>query len=85
MLEALACGAAVVASDIPVHVEHFAPAVELFESGSAEALRAVLQRVLEDTAAAGRLRRAGPGLAAGFSWADVARRHLEVWRAVAGR
>lgn len=85
VLEALACGAPVVASDIPVHREHFAPAVELFESGSIEALGAALARVIDDSETGKRLRRAGPALAAGFSWEDVARRHLELWRTVAAR
>jgi glycosyltransferase involved in cell wall biosynthesis len=82
VLEALACGAPVVASDIPVHREHFAPATALFESGSLEAFLAALRRVIDDSEAAERLRRAGPALAAGFSWVDVARRHLELWRSV---
>ncbi len=78
VLEALACGGAVVASDIAVHREHFAPAVALFASGDAEALAAALTRVLEDAEACRALRAAGPALAARFSWAEVARRHLEV-------
>ncbi len=85
VLEALACGAPVVASDIAVHREHFAPAVALFESGEPDALREALARVIDDVEVAGRLRRAGPELAARFSWSDVARRHLEVWRAVGAR
>ena len=85
VLEALACGAPVVASDIPVHREHFAPAVTLFESGSLEAFLTALARVIDDSEAAERLRRAGPVLAAGFSWRDVAQRHLELWRVVGAR
>ena len=85
VLEALACGALVVASDIDVHREHFAPAVMLFESGEADALIAALARVLEDSGTAQRLRAAGPALAARFTWEDVARRHLEVWREVGGK
>ncbi len=84
-LEALACGAAVVASDIAVHREHFAPAVALFASGDAEALAAALTRVLEDSDVGRELRAAGPALAARFSWTDVARRHLEVWRTLERR
>ncbi|HUK13856.1 MAG TPA: glycosyltransferase, partial [Thermoanaerobaculaceae bacterium] len=82
VLEALACGAVVVASDIPVHREHFAAAVELFASGDAEALAAAIATVLEDSARMASLREAGPRLAAAFTWEEVARRHLEVWRSV---
>jgi glycosyltransferase involved in cell wall biosynthesis len=85
VLEALACGGAVVASDIAVHREHFAPAAALFASGDAEALTAAAAHVLDDGETAARLRAAGPSLAASFSWRDVARRHLEVWREVGGR
>ncbi|MFI5142464.1 MAG: glycosyltransferase family 4 protein [Thermoanaerobaculales bacterium] len=82
VLEALACGAVVVASDIPVHREHFAAAVELFASGNAEALTVAITSVLEDSARALALRTAGPRVAAAFTWEEVARRHLELWREV---
>ena len=85
VLEALACGGAVVASDIAVHREHFSAAVAFFPSGDAEALAAAAGRVLEGGETAARLRAAGPALAASFSWREAARRHLEVWREVAGR
>ncbi len=83
VLEALACGAAVVASDIPPHVEHFSGAVELFASGDAEALESALRRVLEDSGRVASLRAGGPALAAAFRWADAAAAHLEMWREVA--
>ena len=82
VLEALACGAAVVASDIAVHREHFTAAVELFASGDAEALATAIAAVLDDSARVSTLRAAGPVLAAEFTWEEVARRHLEVWRRV---
>jgi glycosyltransferase involved in cell wall biosynthesis len=85
VLEALACGAAVVASDIAVHREHFAPAVALFASGSAAALAAALIPVIENAEVRRALRSAGPAHAARFSWAAVARRHLEVWRTLERR
>jgi glycosyltransferase involved in cell wall biosynthesis len=85
VLEALASGAAVVASDIPVHREHFEPAVRLFASGSADALAEAAATVLEDSGLAAALRAAGPRLAARFNWNDVARRHLDVWREVGRR
>ena len=80
VLEALACGAAVVASDIPPHLEHFRSNVAVFESGSAESCAAALQHVLADSGLAASLRSAGPQLAAGFTWEDAARRHLDLWQ-----
>lgn len=85
VLEALACGALVVASDIPVHREYFAPAVELFASGDADALAAACVRVLDDSGHAAALRARAVELAAAFTWEDSARRHLELWREVAAR
>ena len=85
VLEALACGAVVVASDIPVHVEHFAAAVQMFPSGDARALADAVAAVLGDSAAAAVLRARGPAHAARFSWQESARRHIELWREVAGR
>jgi glycosyltransferase involved in cell wall biosynthesis len=82
VLEALASGAVVVASDIPVHGEHFAAAVESFADGNAEALADAIATVLEGSERAAALRAAGPRLAAGFDWKDVACRHLELWRDV---
>jgi len=84
VLEALACGAVVVASDIAVHREHFAGAAALFASGDAAALAATLARVVEDSATRSALRAAGPQLAARYTWEDVAHRHLEVWREAGG-
>ncbi|HVN75870.1 MAG TPA: glycosyltransferase family 1 protein [Thermoanaerobaculaceae bacterium] len=84
VLEALSCGAVVVASDIAVHREHFAPAVELFEAGNAGALAAAIAHVLEDSASRRRLSAAGSALAERYSWEDVARRHVGVWRSVEG-
>jgi glycosyltransferase involved in cell wall biosynthesis len=84
VLEALACGAAVVASDIPVHVEHFSSAIELFASGSGDGLAAAVARVLEDSSRAASLRGGGPSLAATYRWRDAARAHLDMWREVVG-
>jgi len=83
VLEALACGAAVVASDIPVHVEHFGPAVELFASGDAEALQAAVLRVLDNSDRGAELRVGASRYARRFCWEDSARKHLELWRQVA--
>lgn len=77
LLEALASGAAVVASDIGVHREHFSPAVALFATGRSDALAESLDTVLEGGAA--RLRSVAAGHAASFSWETAARRHRELW------
>ena len=84
VLEALACGAAVIASDIPVHVEHFAGAVELFAGGDADALAQACLRVLTDGARRAALRAAGPRLAAGYTWQECAERHAALWSQVRG-
>lgn len=85
VLEALACGAPVVASDIPVHVEHFGSTVRLFASGDGAALAEAASAVLDDSLAAAALRTLGPTHAARFSWRESARRHIELWREVVGR
>ncbi len=85
VLEALACSATVVASDIAVHREHFSAAVEAFASGDAGALAAACRRVLDIPERAAALRVAGPRLAARFTWKECARRHVELWREVAQR
>lgn len=79
VLEALACGAPVVASDIDVHREHFEAAAELFDSGVADSMASALARVLGDTERAAELRKAGPALARGFTWEGCARAHMEMW------
>jgi len=83
VLEALACGGVVVASDIPVHREVFASAVQFFATGQAEALAAAVQQVLEDTTLARTLRQAGPKLAQNFRWERAAAQHLALFREVA--
>jgi len=85
LLEALACGAAVVASDIAVHVEHFGPAVELFTSGDWEALAGTLERVLGDSGRREELRRRGVEHTASFTWERSAMAHVELWREICGR
>jgi len=85
VLEAVACGAAVVASDIDVHLEHFATVIEPFASGDRGALTAACRAVLAAGERAAALRAAGPRHAARFTWRECARRHLEVWRRVARR
>jgi glycosyltransferase involved in cell wall biosynthesis len=84
VLEALACGAPVVASDIPAHIEHFDGAVEFFASGDVASLTAACTRVLTDSSRVAALRAKGPGVAAPFTWTESAARHVALWRRVAG-
>ncbi len=81
LLEALACGGALVASDIEVHREHFEPAVVLFESGRADALAQGIRMVL-DTGRNEALRGRAVEHAGHFSWSTVASRHVELWRSI---
>ncbi|MCX7895581.1 MAG: glycosyltransferase, partial [Thermoanaerobaculum sp.] len=80
VLEALACGACVVASDIPVHREMFAGAVQLFRVGEAEGLAQAVRQLLEDRERREHLRAEGLSLVRGFSWERAARAHLQLWR-----
>ena len=82
VLEALACGAAVAASDIAVHRELFAPAVELFPTGDAEGLAAAVRRLRDDTRHRTELCAAGLTLAATFTWERAAEAHVALWREV---
>ena len=82
LLEALACGAAVAASDIPVHVEHFGPAVRLFPSGDPAALADVLDSILSDGEATRSLRKRAAEHAGRFTWKAAAHAHAELWREV---
>ena len=82
VLEALACGGVVVASDIPVHVEHYNGAVELFVRGDANSLAEACIRVLTDDSRIAALRSGGPRHAARFTWQECTRRHIELWQQV---
>ena len=83
-LEAMACGAPLVATragNLPALV---GDAGLLVEPGSAEALQAGLASVLGDSVLAATLREAGPHRAAQFSWRRAAEATVAVYRAVGG-
>lgn len=77
-LEALACGAPVVASNRSSLPEVVGDAAVLVEP-SAAALASGMARVLQDTALQQRLRAAGPQRAATFSWRKTAQATLAVY------
>ena len=82
-LEALACGAPLVAAragNLPALV---GDAALLVEPGSAEGLRAGLSAALGDSVLAATLREAGPHRAAQFSWRRAAEATAAVYRTVA--
>lgn len=81
LLEAMACGCAVVASDIPSTREVAGDHPIYFEVDRSESLVTALDYALEDSQPAVR-RAAGIAHAAQFSWNDTARRTLEVYRSL---
>jgi glycosyltransferase-like protein len=77
VLEAMAAGLPVVASDIPVFRAFLGGGLALFaRAGNSASLAAAMRRVMTDPAERARLAAAGPGVAARFSWEATARQHL---------
>jgi glycosyltransferase involved in cell wall biosynthesis len=81
LLEAMACGCTVVASDIPSTREVAADCPMYFEPTSAEDLRAVLDKALQEVGNEER-RAAAIEHAATFSWNNTALQTLEIYRSV---
>jgi glycosyltransferase involved in cell wall biosynthesis len=77
-LEALACGTAVVAADLPALREVLGDQAELVAPGDAAALAAALARVLDDPGDAA-ARAARRGRAAGFTWESCAQATLSAY------
>ena len=80
VLEALALGAPVVASDIAPVREVTAGAAALVQAGDAEALRAVLEEVIGDDARRRSMATAGRVAAGRYSWARTADEVLGAYR-----
>lgn len=80
LLEAMASGAPVIASDIPVFREIANDACLRFESGSAEALLAAMQRLIHDAEFTQTLIQKGRERVKQFSWAETARKTLELYQ-----
>ena len=73
VLEALASGVPVVASTDPALVEVAGDAALYAPARDVAELARQIERALEETSTRDRLRLAGPGRAAGFTWEDAAR------------
>lgn len=84
MLEAMACGTPVVASRASSLPEIGGDAALYVPPDDAGAWAAALRSIVGDSALRDRLRAAGPARAKRFSWDESARRHFELFRAVAG-
>jgi glycosyltransferase involved in cell wall biosynthesis len=78
-LEAMASGTPVAASNIPAVAEACGDAAALFDPTDPEDIAAVVAAVLESPE---RFAAAGPERAAGFTWAETARRHETVYRSI---
>jgi alpha-1,3-rhamnosyl/mannosyltransferase len=83
VLEAMACGTPVIASDRTALPELVGDAGLLVDPESVEALSAALARLLEDRPFALSLGRRGVERSRGYSWPETARRTLAVYRAAA--
>jgi glycosyltransferase involved in cell wall biosynthesis len=83
-LEAMACGAAVVAANRASLPEVVGDAALLADPDDAEALAQALLRVLEDAGLRENLRAKGLAQARRFSWEETARRTIQAYREAAG-
>lgn len=83
-LEALACGAAVIASDTTSLPEVVGDAGLLVDPTDADALCAAMLKMIEDAGLREELGRRGLERAAGFSWERCAAQTAEVYRVAAG-
>ncbi|HEX5705678.1 MAG TPA: glycosyltransferase family 1 protein [Pyrinomonadaceae bacterium] len=84
-LEAMACGAPVVASRIPALAETTGGAALLVPPSDVRALADSIAGVLDDPTLAARLSRAGLAHAATYTWERAARQTLDVYREAIAR
>lgn len=86
VLEAMAAGLPVVATDIPVFREYLTDEdAVLAAPGSSEALAAAMARLVREPELRDRLGRAGPDLAGRFSWERSARHHRSIYEETLAR
>ena len=84
-LEAMACGAPVITSNVSTLKETVATSARLFAPTDAQALASIIVELLEDQAERRRLSAAGLKRAAEFSWERTARLTLAVYKEVLGK
>ena len=84
-LEAMACGAPVIASRIAAHVETLGAHAHLVEPADARALARVITTLLENPHERNRLSRSGIEHVARFTWEKTARLTLEVYEGLLGK
>ena len=80
LLEAMLAGTPVVASDIPAFREVANDAFYSFDPNKVEDLQEAIGRILQDSELRQRLTRLGTERAKRFSWADAARKTLELYQ-----
>lgn len=85
VLEAMACGTPVVSSDRTALPELVGEAGLLVDPWSIDGLAAAMARLLDDPALAGDLGEKGLERSRRYTWADTARRTLDVYREVGRR
>lgn len=85
VLEAMACGTPVVASDIPVFREWAAGAAELVPPENQEAVADALSKVATEEEIRQRMRESGLAIAREFTWERTAQATLEAYREVVSR
>uniref|UniRef100_A0A832A530 Glycosyltransferase n=1 Tax=Desulfacinum infernum TaxID=35837 RepID=A0A832A530_9BACT len=79
VLEAMACGAVVIASDRSSLPEVVGRNDALFDPSSVQSIKAALERALTDETFRDDMRRYGPERAKNFSWNEAARSALAAW------
>ncbi|MBN1354844.1 glycosyltransferase family 4 protein [bacterium] len=81
-LEAAACGAPVLASDIPAHREMLGDSIVYFHPEDRDGLSHQLVRMIEDETMTADIRRTALEKARSYTWDAAAKRHLEVYQEV---
>ncbi len=85
VLEAMQCGAPVIASRDPAVMEVAGDAAALIDSGDAAAWKAAMEQALSDSAWSADMARRGMERSARFSWERTARLTREVYKEAIGR